>query len=114
MLRKVFYYAKNLFRLFCVIILIYQILNVTIEYLSYPFDVTIAVNNDINHFELPSISICTLSQYIWNKTIIDNKFPNIIKQIEEKKIETINKIKCDSIYYLCDDKKIIYNITNKN
>src|SRR5260221_4452674 len=87
----VFIYLKStaifIFKIFCIIILIYQIFEVTKDYLSYPFEITIMVNNAINEYELPSISICTESKYIWNKTIIHNKFPNLTKEMEEKKIQ---------------------------
>ena len=75
MIRKVANYSTKtaifLFKLFCIIILIYQLIDITKQYFLYPFHITINVKNDINEYSLPSISICTLSEYCKVKNFTD-------------------------------------------
>src|SRR5438309_826434 len=67
---------KTIYTIVCAIIVIYQIINVTIEYLSFPTEITLTVN-DSPEYELPSVSVCTKKSAIWKKTAIIERYPNI-------------------------------------
>ena len=48
---------KLFFKLLCIILLIYQLIEITYDYLSFPFEVNLNINNE-NDIELPSITFC--------------------------------------------------------
>src|SRR5438034_4663478 len=63
-------FVMKIFKCFSLIIMCYQLIDITIDYFEYPFDVTIDVNNN-NEFSLPSITICTLNKYIWMRSAMN-------------------------------------------
>ena len=48
---------KLIFKVLCILLLIYQLNEITYDYLSFPFEVNLNINNE-NDIELPSITFC--------------------------------------------------------
>ncbi len=70
----------------CFVILILQLINVSIDYFSYPFGIKVDINYDSTH-SLPAITLCTQKKVIWNKTLIENIKPGVVS----KYLEVIHK-----------------------
>ena len=65
---------KFLFQSVCMLMMIYQIIIVTMDFIAFPTEVSVDVIQEEN-YTLPSVSICTQRELLWNNTVIDNDYP---------------------------------------
>ncbi len=69
---NLFQLFKFLFQVFCFIILIYQLIEITDDYLNFPFGVKLIIK-DSNDLSLPSITFCLKRDDFWQKRSFESK-----------------------------------------
>src|ERR1700726_368465 len=91
---------KYLYTIICITFMLTQIIFVSIEYYNYPIGVNVNIKSDLE-YELPSITICTNREQIWDKNKMNNRYPEI-----NEKIRSLGNFKSE--WYDC------YNIKYEN
>jgi hypothetical protein len=88
---------KVIYKFICLSIMIYQIINVTLNYISFPFRVNLHLTDDQNKY-LPSITVCIPFDM---KCLIDEVINGNTFKIKIEKFSTIipeESIKCEIFY----------------
>jgi hypothetical protein len=88
----------------CFVILILQLINVSIDYFSYPFGIKVDISYDETH-SLPAITLCTQKDFICNKSHIENIKSGVVRKYSE----IIQKY----IHYLQVGEKVLYESTRE-
>jgi hypothetical protein len=85
-------FMKYALKSICLIVMIYQIIDITVMYLNFPFNVNIEVKN-IGHSKIPSISFCKLGNDFENNSSSDLfELMNCSARIGELSDGKVNKI----------------------
>jgi hypothetical protein len=66
-----FYSIKYAFNLICFILLVYQFIEITYDYLNFPIEVNLKLRNE-NTFDLPSITFCLKRSFCWRTAKSNN------------------------------------------
>ena len=94
---------NNLFlfvKLFCLLILLKSVIDVTLNYLKFPFEYKLIVSDNKYGFDFPSISVCTENNVLFDKRkIIEhfglqiewNEFKNILFEEFKQSIDECNQ-----------------------
>jgi hypothetical protein len=74
---NLYYLIRLLIKILCINILIYQSIDLTNTYLSFPFEVKLGLNFD-NRVQLPSITICLKRSKFWLKNVRSRESNHIL------------------------------------
>ena len=80
--RNVRHYSFVLIKLFCLIILIRSVYELTTEYLCYPFIYKVIVSDNKYGFDFPAISVCTERHVFFDKHKVIDKY-NLSEKYEK-------------------------------
>ncbi len=83
---EAFSIIKFIFQVLCLIVLIYQFIDITNTYLNFSYEVKLSVNN-YNSLSLPSITFCLRKDNFWHKKnfkSIDNEVNKTMEIIDNK------------------------------
>jgi hypothetical protein len=86
---------KVIFKVICLTIMIYQIISVTLIYMSFPFRVNLYLTDDQNKY-LPSITVCI--PFDFKCLILEKNKTFYIKYDEFSRIIPLENINCDVFY----------------
>jgi hypothetical protein len=64
--KNTFFLLKNIFRFCCLIVFIYQFIEITNNYLSFPIEIKLNISDE-NAIDLPSVTFCLSKSKSWNK-----------------------------------------------
>jgi hypothetical protein len=87
---------RKIIKAICFVMMILQIIDLTIDYFSYPFSIKIDINY-YKHQTLPSITLCTPRNTFFSKTQIKDNYPDIYVKI----------VKLERDYEICSLKDIV-------
>src|SRR5208282_5694183 len=87
---------RKIIKAICFAIMLLQIIDLSIDYFSYPFSIKIDINHDKQQ-TLPSITLCTSRNTFLSETQIKDNYPDIYVKI----------LKLERDYDFCSVKGII-------
>src|SRR5579871_3807374 len=87
---------RKIIKAICFVIMLLQIIELSIDYFSYPFSIKIDIKYDKQQ-TLPSITLCTPGNTFFSKTQIKDNYPDIYMKI----------LKLERDYGICSVKDII-------
>src|SRR5208282_3209637 len=94
---------RKIIKAICFVIMLLQIIDLSIDYFSYPFGIKIDINYDKQQ-TLPSITLCTPRNTFFSKIQIKDNYPDIYMKI----------LKIERDYDFCSVKHINQNKLKEN